>query len=50
MRVMSTHKVHPALIPPQPLTDLLVHVRDKMRENPKLELPYDPDEGDLGIL
>ena len=44
MRVMSTHKVHPALIPPQPLRDLLVYVRDKMRENPKLELPYDPDE------
>ena len=44
MRVMSTHKVHPALIPPQPLRDLLVHVRDKMRENPRLELPYDPDE------
>ena len=44
MRVMSTHKVHPALIPPQPLRDLLVHVRDKMRENPRLELPYDPDK------
>ena len=44
MRVMSTHKVHPALIPPQPLRDLLVHVRDQMRANPRLELPYDPDE------
>ena len=44
MRVMATHKVHPALIPPQPLRDLLVHVRDKMRENPRLELPYDPDD------
>ena len=43
MRVMATHKVHPALIPPQPLRDLLVHVRDKMRENPRLELPYNPD-------
>ena len=43
MRLMSTHKVHPALIPPQPLRDLLVHVRDKMRENPRLELPYNPD-------
>ena len=43
MRVMATHKVHPALIPPQPLRDLLVHVRDKMRENPRLELPYSPD-------
>ena len=43
MRVIATHKVHPALIPPQPLRDLLVHVRDKMRENPRLELPYSPD-------
>ena len=44
MRVMATHKVHPALIPPPPLRELLVHVKDKMRENPRLELPYDPEK------
>ena len=44
MRVMSTHKVHPALLPPDPLRNLLRHVKEKMRENPRLELPYDPDE------
>ena len=44
MRVMSTHKVHPALLPPEPLRNLLRHIKEKMRENPRLELPYDPDE------
>ena len=44
MRVMSTNKVHPALLPPDLLRNLLRHVKEKMRENPRLELPYDPDE------
>ena len=44
MRVMATHKVHPALLPPDPLRELLRHIKDKMRENPRLELPYDPDK------
>ena len=43
MRVMATHTVHPALIPPPALRDLLVHVKEKMKENPRLELPYDPE-------
>ena len=44
MRVMATHKMHPALLPPDPLRELLRHIKDKMRENPRLELPYDPDK------
>ena len=44
MRVMATHKVHPALLPPDPLRELLRHIKDKMKENPRLELPYDPDK------
>ena len=44
MRVMSTNKVHPALLPPDPLRELLRHIKEKMRENPRLELPYNPDK------
>ena len=32
MRVMSTHKVHPALLPPDLLRNLLRHVKEKMRK------------------
>ena len=38
MRVMATQKVHPALLPPDPLRDLLRHVKGKMREKPKVRI------------
>ena len=44
IRVMATHKVHPALLLPDPFRELLRHIKEKMRENPRLELPYDPDK------
>ena len=43
LRVMTTKRASPAIIPPIALRDLLRRVRAKMRSNPRLRLPYDPD-------
>ena len=43
LRVMTTQRASPAIIPPIALRDLLRRVRAKMRPNPRLRLPYDPD-------
>ena len=43
LRVMTTQRASPAVIPPVALRDLLRRVRAKMGPNPHLRLPYDPD-------
>ena len=43
LRVMTTQRVSSAVIPPIALRDLLRKVRAKMKPNPRLRLPYDPD-------
>ena len=43
LRVMATQKASPAVIPPVALRDLLKRIRAKLRPNPRLSLPYDPD-------
>ena len=43
LRVMTTQKASPAVIPPIALRELLRKVRAKMKPNPRLRLPYDPD-------
>ena len=43
LRVMTTQRASPAIIPPIALRDLLRRVRAKMGPNPRLRLPYDPD-------
>ena len=43
LRVMTTQRASPAVIPPIALRDLLRTVRAKMGPNPRLRLPYDPD-------
>ena len=43
LRVMTTQRAFPAVIHPIALRDLLRRVRAKMRPNPRLRLPYDPD-------
>ena len=45
--VMTTQRASPAVIPPIALRDLLRRVRAKMRPNPRLRLPYDPDTEDI---
>ena len=45
--VMTTQRASPAIIPPIALRDLLRRVRAKMKPNPRLRLPYDPDTEDI---
>ena len=43
LRVMATQKASPAVIPPVALRDLVKCIRAKLRPNPRLRFPYDPD-------
>ena len=43
LRVMATQKASPMVIPPVALRDLIKRIRAKLRPNPHLRLPYDPD-------
>ena len=45
--VMTTQRASPAVIPPIALRDLLRRVRAKMKQNPRLRLPYNPDTEDI---
>ena len=47
LRVMTTQRVSPAVIPPIALKDLLRKVRAKLKPNPRLRLPYNPDTRDI---
>ena len=47
LRVMTTQRASPAVIPPIALRGLLRKVRAKMKPNPHLRLPYDPDTEDI---
>ena len=47
LRVMTTQRASPAIIPPIALRDLLRRVRAKIGSNPRLKLPYDPDTRDI---
>ena len=47
LRVMATQKASPAVIPPTALRDLLKRIRAKLRPNPRLSLPYDPNTADI---
>ena len=42
LRVLSSKQVNPLLIPPDALRGVLVHIKDDMRRNPRLQLPEDP--------
>lgn len=47
LRVMTTQRASPAVIPPIALRELLRRVRAKLKPNPRLRLPYDPDTEDI---
>ena len=40
--MIASQEVNPVMIPPPPLRNLLREIQDEMRQNPRLELPYDP--------
>ena len=44
LRVMSSQEVDPIMIPPTPLREILAQVMEEMKQNPRLELPYDPQK------
>ena len=45
--VMATQKASPAVIPPVALRDLVKRIRAKLKPNPRLSLPYDPDTAEI---
>ena len=42
LNVIASQKVNHVMIPPPPLRELLAEIQEEMRQNPRLELPYDP--------
>ena len=47
LRIMTSHKATSAVIPPVALRRLLLRIQDRMRANPRLRLPYDPQTGEV---
>ena len=47
LRVMATQRASPAVIPPVALRDLVKRIRAKLKPNPRLSLPYDPDTAEI---
>ena len=43
LRVPSSRQVNPFIIPPDSLRKVLVHVKEDMKRNPRLQLPEDPN-------
>ena len=41
---MASHEVNPLVLPPESLRKVLKYIQVEMRQNPRLALPYDPDE------
>ena len=44
LRKMASHEVNPLVLPPDSLRQVLQSIKEEMRQNPRLELPYDPDQ------
>ena len=44
MRVMSSHLVNPMILPPHALREILGQIEEKMKQNPRLELPYNSED------
>ena len=47
LRIMTNHKATSAVIPPVALRRLLLKIEDRMHTNPRLQLPYDPQTGEI---
>ena len=46
-RIMTSHRATSAVIPPVALRGLLLKIEDRMRSNPRLKLPYDPQTQEI---
>ena len=44
LSVIASQEVNPVMIPRPPLRELLKEVQEGMKQNPRLKLPYDPQE------
>ena len=42
LNVIASREINPVMIPPPPLREMLAEVKEEMKQNPRLELPYDP--------
>ena len=42
LNVIASKEINPVMIPPPPLREMLAEVKEEMKQNPRLELPYDP--------
>ena len=47
LRIMTNHKATSVVIPPVALRGLLLKIEDRVRSNPRLQLPYDPRTGEI---
>ena len=43
LRTMASHEVIPLVLPPEALRKVLQSIKEEMRQNPRSQLPYDPD-------
>ena len=41
---MVSHEVNPLVLPPESLRQVLKSIKEEMEQNPRLTLPYDPDQ------
>ena len=44
LNVIASKEINPVMIPPPPLREMLAEVKEEMKQNPRLELPYDPQK------
>ena len=50
LRTMASHEVNPLVLPPEALRKVLQSIKEEMRQNPRLQLPYDlPYDPDVDI-
>ena len=47
LRIMTSHRATSAVISPVALRGLLLKIQDRMRSNPRLRLPYDPQTREI---
>ena len=38
---MASHEINPLELPPESLRQVLKSIKEEMKQNPRLELPYD---------
>ena len=44
LKTMASHEVNPLVLSPESLRQVLKSIKEEMKQNPRLELPYDPDQ------